>query len=134
MAALVYTVQPGDVITGLLGIAERLYGDGRQWIGLYEANRLIIGTNPTIIQPGQQLIVPLLGGDAAAPRAVQVYTVQPFDLPEGLPGIARRVYGDADRWQELYRVNQGIIGNNPQRLQIGQRLIVWCQQGATLCN
>jgi nucleoid-associated protein YgaU len=125
MADLVYTIQPGDVIKGLLGIAERLYGDSRQWIGLYEANRLIIGINPNIIQPGQQLIVSLPAGDATVPQAVQVYIVQPFDLPDGLPGIARRVYGDADRWQELYRVNQGIIGNNPQRLQIGQRLIVW---------
>lgn len=124
MADLVYTIQPGDVIKGLLGIAERLYGDSRHWIGLYEANRLIIGINPNIIQPGQQLIVPLPEGDAVAPKAMRIYIVQPFDLPEGLPGIARRVYGDADRWQEMYRINQGIIGTNPQQLQIGQRLIV----------
>jgi nucleoid-associated protein YgaU len=121
---MVYTIQPDDVMNGLLGIAERLYGDSRRWIGLYEANRLIIGTNPNIIQPGQQLIVPLLEDTAAAPKAARIYIVQPFDLPEGLMGIARRVYGDAGRWQEIYRTNQGIIGNNPQQLQAGQRLFL----------
>jgi nucleoid-associated protein YgaU len=46
-----YTVQPGD---SLWQIARRLYGDGRYWVLLYQANADRIG-NPNLIFPGQHL-------------------------------------------------------------------------------
>ncbi|HEU4322962.1 MAG TPA: hypothetical protein VFS21_07400 [Roseiflexaceae bacterium] len=122
MTEVVYTIQPTDLREGLRGIARRLYGDPDRWVELYEANRWIIGNNPTVIQPGQQMIVPALAG--APRRGARIYVVQPIDIPSGLPGIAQQVYGDAGRWPELYAINQGIIGSDPLLMQPGQRLII----------
>jgi prophage DNA circulation protein len=124
MTDVVYTIQPADLHEGLLGIARRLYGDSDRWVELYEANRWIIGNNPTVIQPGQQVIVPALAATLAARAGARIYVVQPTDIPGGLSAIAQRLYGDAERWPELYAVNQGIIGSDPRLIQAGQRLII----------
>lgn len=47
-----YTVQPGDY---LFGLAEKFYGDGRQWSTIAEANNLAPGA---VISPGQTLEIP----------------------------------------------------------------------------
>ncbi|MBD2777538.1 LysM peptidoglycan-binding domain-containing protein [Iningainema tapete] len=51
-----YTVQQGDY---LFLIAQRAYGDGNLSNLIYEANRNVIGPDPTILLPGQQLFIPL---------------------------------------------------------------------------
>lgn len=128
MSDVVYTIQPDDLRDGLLGIARRLYGDSNRWVELYEANRWIIGNNPTIIQPGQQMIVPEFGSMSTQQVTAQIYVVQAMDIPGGLWGIAQHIYGDADRWPEIYAINQGIIGNDPRQIQAGQRLIISCKE------
>lgn len=52
-----YTVQPGDF---LAAIAQRFYGDGSDasWQKIYEANRDVIGSDPTKIKVGMVLIIP----------------------------------------------------------------------------
>ncbi|MBN1993458.1 MAG: LysM peptidoglycan-binding domain-containing protein [Anaerolineae bacterium] len=50
-----YYVQSGDT---LWEIAEREYGDGSKWPAIYEENKEIIGNNPNIIHPGQDLVIP----------------------------------------------------------------------------
>lgn len=50
-----YTVKPGDC---LWLIAKRVYGDGSKWRQLYEANASVIGPDPNLIKPGQQLVIP----------------------------------------------------------------------------
>jgi LysM repeat protein len=49
-----YTVQAGDT---LFGIAQRYYGHGKYWRGLYQVNRSKI-SNPNLIYAGQVLAVP----------------------------------------------------------------------------
>ena len=49
-----YVVKEGD---SLSKIAKHLYGDGNQWLRIYEANRAII-KNPDLIYPGQELHIP----------------------------------------------------------------------------
>jgi len=49
-----YTVQPGD---SLVDIARKLYGDGRRYETLFEANRQVL-TTPTQLKPGTVLVVP----------------------------------------------------------------------------
>ena len=49
-----YTVQPGD---SLVDIARKLYGDGRRYESLYEANRQVL-PSPTNLKPGTVLVVP----------------------------------------------------------------------------
>ncbi len=39
-------------------IAKRLLGDGDRWRELYDANRQVIGPDPNLIVPGQELEVP----------------------------------------------------------------------------
>lgn len=47
-----YTVKPGD---SLWAIAKRTLGDGSRWKEIYNANRSIIGADPNVLKPGQQL-------------------------------------------------------------------------------
>jgi hypothetical protein len=123
MAYLFYTVQPADVAHGLVGIAQRIYGSADWWTVLYDANRAVIGENPSLIEAGQQLVVPQIGEREVA-QGVAVYHVQPWDLDDGLDGIALRLWGDVSRGAWLYAINRGIIGNNPQQLRVGQRLLI----------
>ncbi|GAC1401546.1 MAG: Dyp-type peroxidase [Ktedonobacteraceae bacterium] len=50
-----YIVQQGDTLTS---IAQRAYGDGKQWPLIYNANKQVIGNNPNVIQAGQVLQIP----------------------------------------------------------------------------
>src|SRR4051812_19317074 len=52
-----YTVKSGD---SLSKIAKAHYGDAMKWRQVYEANKGLIGDNPDMIQPGQQLTLPKL--------------------------------------------------------------------------
>jgi nucleoid-associated protein YgaU len=125
MPDVLYTVQPSDEGGGLLEIARRIYGRPEHWTVIFEANHHIIGSNPNVLRTGQQLTLPgLMEEEASLSGHTCVYTVIPNDLPNGLAGIARRMYGTAERWEELYRVNRGVIGEDPHRLQPGQRLLI----------
>jgi LysM repeat protein len=53
-AARSYTVKHGDT---LYGIAQRYYGDGKYWHGLYRANQSKI-SNPNLIHAGDVLTIP----------------------------------------------------------------------------
>jgi len=59
-----YTVQKGD---SLSKIAKEKLGDGKAWRKIYEANRAVIGDDPDMIKPGQQLRLPSAGVTAARP-------------------------------------------------------------------
>ena len=50
-----YLVQQGDY---LFLIAERAYGDGNLFNLIYQANRDVIGSDPTVLVPGQVLSIP----------------------------------------------------------------------------
>ncbi|MFB2772798.1 Dyp-type peroxidase [Pelatocladus sp. BLCC-F211] len=52
-----YIVLPGDY---LFLIAERAYGDGNRFDVIYEANRDVIGPDPTVLVSGQRLRIPIL--------------------------------------------------------------------------
>ncbi|MGW0365546.1 LysM peptidoglycan-binding domain-containing protein [Streptomyces sp. NPDC002990] len=55
-----------------------------------------------------------------APTAKKrTYTVRPGD---SLPTIARRELGDEERWRELYAMNKGIIGPDPDLVRPGMLL------------
>jgi LysM repeat protein len=54
-AARYHVVQRGDWLSKL---AQRYYGDIYKWPIIHEANRKIIGANPDVIKPGQELLIP----------------------------------------------------------------------------
>lgn len=71
MSLLIYTVQPGDTISGI----ARLYGSTIQ--GITDINHII---NPNVIYPGQTLLIPVEEENMLeVPPGSLVYTVQPGD-------------------------------------------------------
>jgi nucleoid-associated protein YgaU len=54
-----YTVVAGD---SMGAIAAKYYGSAveEKWMAIYEANKELIGDNPTLIHPGQTLKIPKL--------------------------------------------------------------------------
>lgn len=50
-----YTVKKGDC---LWNIAKKFYGSGASWGKIYDANRSVIGGNPSLIYPGQVFTIP----------------------------------------------------------------------------
>jgi nucleoid-associated protein YgaU len=54
-AGTTYTVVSGD---SLSKIAKNHYGDAAKWHQIYEANKAIIGSNPDLIEVGQELTLP----------------------------------------------------------------------------
>lgn len=54
-----------------------------------------------------------------APEGTRVYVVQPGD---SLSLIAQHYLGDAAKWPELYRLNESVIGPDPNLIHPGQHL------------
>lgn len=121
-----YTVQSQDRVRGLRGLAFWIYGEADYWVDLYEQNRGIIGADPIVLAPGQHLIIPCEPSATfrGNPLRIVIYVVQPQDYGNGLAGIALRHYGYAQFADAIYRINRGVIGDDPAILQAGQRLIL----------
>jgi nucleoid-associated protein YgaU len=43
---------------------------------------------------------------------------------ETLSDIALKYYGRANAWQQIYDVNKGVIGDNPNKIKPGQEFII----------
>jgi len=52
-----HKVAAGDTLSA---IAKKYYGDAGKYMKIYEANKDLIGDNPDMIKPGQELIIPKL--------------------------------------------------------------------------
>jgi nucleoid-associated protein YgaU len=51
----IYVVKSGD---SLSKIAKELMGDAKRWPEIYELNKELIGDDPNLIHPGQELKIP----------------------------------------------------------------------------
>lgn len=69
------------------------------------------------------------GGDrpAAAQQACAEYTVRPGDT---LRRIARRAYGDEERFRAIHDANRAVIGPRPGAIEIGMVLRLPCADGS----
>jgi nucleoid-associated protein YgaU len=56
-----HKVAAGDSMSA---IAQQYYGSGvkEKWMAIYEANKDVMGDNPTLIHPGQVMKIPKLDG------------------------------------------------------------------------
>lgn len=57
----------------------------------------------------------------ATSKAKRTYTVKKND---SLFIIAKRYYGDGEKWRTIYNANKKTIGKNPSRLKAGMRLVI----------
>lgn len=111
-----YTVQSGD---SLWDIAKRNLGDGSRWGEIYKMNADVIGQNADLIHPGTTLQMPDGNSIASAAGDGSKYIVQPGD---NLWSISQQHLGGGQNWNELFKMNQGVIGENPSLIHPGQEL------------
>ena len=52
-----HTVASGETLSG---IAKKYYDDAGKYMKIYEANKDLIGSDPSLIQPGMELVIPEL--------------------------------------------------------------------------
>ena len=120
-AAVVHHVKGGET---LASIAASWFGDPGKWPLIAEANP---GLDPHHLQIGQRLNLPEKerGLQDDGPRrdagVTRQYTVRGGDT---LTQIAIRLYGDPARWRDLYEANRDAIGESPNNLVVGTRLVV----------
>jgi nucleoid-associated protein YgaU len=50
-----HVVASGETLSG---IAKKYYDDAGKYLKLYEANKEVIGDDPSLIQPGMELVIP----------------------------------------------------------------------------
>lgn len=125
-----YTVQSGDSFST---IARKVYGNANLWSKIAAANP---GVNPNRLKVGQILKVPAdavppadsapaarrdtpASGSSLVRDARSEYQVVSGD---SLEKIARKLYGNPARWEEIYNLNRAAIGSSPTRLKIGMIL------------
>jgi nucleoid-associated protein YgaU len=137
----VYTVQPND---NYWKISEKVYGSGAYFQALAEQNRKKI-PDESRLRPGDTISIPPVGElekkyAALCPKpdhrdttrrqlatastittAGQVYVVQEGD---NLYDIARWELGKVTRWPEIYDLNRQALGNDPDHLTPGMRLVL----------
>lgn len=107
----IYEVKAGD---SLSKIAQAVYGDLNRWKDIYEANKDKI-PNPDVIEVGQKLVLPADGSPQAESR---MYEVKSGD---SLSKIAKEMYGQASRWEEIFEANKDQI-KDPSMIHPGQKL------------
>jgi LysM repeat protein len=110
-----HVVQAGD---DLWSLAERYYGDGRDWRKIAIANPTVLTGGPDRLQVGWRLRIPDLDTDAHT--GDRVITVRRGD---SLSSIAERELGTSVRWRDIFHVNRAQL-SDPDELAVGMRLVL----------
>jgi len=74
-----------------------------------------------VVSGGSSTAAPPASQPPTAASAARTYTVRPGD---SLWKIAKRHYGDGNRWNRLYEANRETIGANPDLIHPGQVLVI----------
>jgi len=109
----VYVVKRGYYLTKISGFDE-IYLDPLKWRRIYRANRSLVGSNPNLIYPDQELAIP-----RDWPSHVEV---RPGDNLWRIAGYWE-VYGDRLQWERLYEANRDQL-RDPNMLKVGQVLVI----------
>lgn len=126
-----YTVKPGDSFSK---ISATVYGSPNFWAKIAQANPNVSSSK---LRVGQVLIIPAesdvkaltatpapsrtegVTGSTLVKDPSREYRVQSGD---SLHKISQRLYGSANRWEEIYDANKDVIGSSPTKLKIGMVL------------
>jgi nucleoid-associated protein YgaU len=111
-----HLVQPGD---DLWSLAERYYGDGRDWRKIAVANPTVLTGGPDRLQVGWRLRIPDLD-EGVARDGQRLVTVRRGDT---LSSIAEAELGAAARWTEILHANRAQL-DDPDELAVGMRLVL----------
>jgi len=106
-----YVVQQGD---SLWKIADAAYGTGYSWSKIYDANRGVIGQNPSVLEAGTRLALP----DSLT--AVVEHTVVRGD---NLWNISLQYCGSGSSWSSIAAQNNLA---NPRLIEPGLKLTITC--------
>ena len=112
-------------------IAREILGDEGRWDEIYNLNKCTIGPDPSLIKIGQKLILPNDG----QPQKRTTQSFVEFVIvkhKDSLSKIAKEFLGDEQRWDEIYNLNKGTIGPDPNLLKIGQKVML--PKGASSCK
>lgn len=126
-----YTVKPGDSFSK---ISAAVYGSPNFWAKIAQANPNVSSSK---LRVGQVLVIPAesevkaltatpapsrtegVTGSTLVKDPTREYRVQSGD---SLHKISQRLYGSANRWEEIYDANKDVIGSSPTKLKIGMVL------------
>jgi len=111
-----YTIKSGD---NLWNIAKDHLGNAMRWQDIYKMNLDKIGSNPDLIHPGVDLHMPDGQSIAQGVGDGGKYVVQSGD---NLWNISSKLLGSGTHWNEIYKLNADVIGNNPRLIMPGQEL------------
>ncbi len=115
-AAHQHVVRAGD---DLWSLAERYYGDGRDWRKIAAANPKLLTGGPDRLRVGWRLKIPDL--DEGSPEAGgRIVTVGRGD---SLSSIAERELGGTARWKEIFHVNRAQL-SDPDEIAVGMKLVL----------
>ena len=110
-----HVVQAGD---DLWSLAERYYGDGRDWRKIAAANPTVLTGGPDRLQVGWRLKIPDLDQDARG--GGRMITVRRGDT---LSSLAERELGSSARWTDIFQINRAQL-SDPDELAVGMRLVL----------
>ncbi len=118
-------------------LAEKYYGDKNKWQAIAKANPLI---DPAHMKIGTKLVIPPLPTEApktaggsgapatptAGPNGEKIHVVATGDT---LAGLARQYYGNPGLWETIYNANKALIGEDPEALKVGMKLVIPAKKG-----
>lgn len=107
--AVYHTVVAGDTLSK---ISLAVYGNMQLYDVIFDANRPML-EHPDKIYPGQVLRIP----SQVPPMVHEV------KAGETLGAIAKRYYGDAKRYVDIFEANRGTL-DSPDRISVGQSLTI----------
>lgn len=123
-----HTAVKGETVAGL---AARYYQDATKTADLVAANPRLKGRRS--LKAGEEIIIPEPKASVALAKETgatahsalsgesKTYTVQEGDT---LYGIAKKLYGDPKRWQDIFTLNKDELRNDPKRLRPEMVLIL----------
>ena len=117
-----YAIKPGDT---LFSIATAAYGAANATPGVTAIEAANPGLNPTALQVGQEINIPVLGGTGTTgtgtPTPGQQYAIKSGDT---LFSIATAAYGAANASPGVTAIEAANPGLNPTALQVGQEITI----------
>ena len=128
----VHEVQPGEWPIAIAKDYSKLLGIDVTWQAIRDANK---GAFDAGFHPGAELRIPGLDDfleakvDAAGPlvQVIDGAAIHRVTSGDTLSGIAREYRDTYDvdvSWKDIFDANRDVIGPNPNRIQVGQRLEV----------